>query len=117
MFAEPQTITINAGSRSAARVLTGTEVGRFIAPERDVVIEIAHNTKNRIRSVVKLQEKKFSDDPSTAPAVLDQTVSLTINKPQAGFSEAETLVAVKGFIAWLGASSDANLKKFIGGEN
>lgn len=116
MFAEPQNITISAGSRVTTRVLTGSEVGRFIAPERDTVIEVSHSAKNRLRSVVKLQTKKFSADP-TVPAVRDQVIQLTINRPNVGFSEAETLADVKGLLSWLSAGTDANLKKFIGGEN
>jgi hypothetical protein len=44
-------------------------------------------------------------------------VSLNINRPSDGFTDADLLAQVKGFIGWLTASTDANLKKIIAGEN
>lgn len=118
MFADPQTITINAGARTAPRVLTGSEVGRFVSPEQDAIIEVEHLNKGRRRSVVRLVEKKLATDPLTSiNSQVNQSISLSINRPNVGFTEAEVLVTVKALLTWLSAGTDANLKKLIGGEN
>jgi len=44
-------------------------------------------------------------------------VSLTINRPLEGYSDTEIEKIVVGFIAWLQAGTNANLKKIIAGEN
>lgn len=118
MLADPQSITPSVGAKSAARVLTGTSLGRFSSSDSSVTLEVQTAPGARIRTVARLVENKISPDPLTAVnARVGQTIALTINRPVDGFSEADVLASVKGFIGWLTASTDANLKKIIAGEN
>lgn len=118
MLADPQSITTSAGAKSANRVLTGTALGRFSAGDGTTVVEVQTDPGKRIRTVARLIENKIAPDPlTTANTRVGQTIALTINRPLDGFSEAEVLASVKGFIGWLTAATDANLKKIIAGEN
>lgn len=118
MLSEPQSITTSAGAKSASRVLTGSTLGRFTTGNADTVLEVQTAPGARIRTVARLIENKISPDPLTAiQSRVGQTIALTINRPSDGFSEADVLASVKGFIGWLTANTDANLKKIIAGEN
>lgn len=118
MLADPQNITPSVGAKVANRTLTGTSLGRFVAGDGSVQLEVQTEPGKRIRSVARLVENKISADPLTATNVrVGQTIALTINRPLDGFSEADVLTSVKAFITWLTASTDANLKKIIAGEN
>lgn len=118
MLADPQNITPSVGAKVANRTLTGTDLGRFVASDGSVSLEVQTAPGNRIRTVARLVENKISPDPLTdAKTRVGQTIALTINRPMDGFSEADVLTSVKAFISWLTASTDANLKKIIAGEN
>lgn len=118
MLADPQTITLNNGAKTANRVLTGTALGSFRTADGSATIEVETALGKRIRTVARVVESRVSPDPLTGINQLEgQTIALTINRPVDGFTEAEVLASVKGFIGWLTATSDANLKKIIGGEN
>jgi hypothetical protein len=42
---------------------------------------------------------------------------LVVDQPITGFTVAESKQVIDGFVAWLSASSGANLTKLLGGEN
>lgn len=118
MLAETQSITTSGGAKTANRYLTGTDLGRFASSDGTAVIEVQSSRGARVRTVARLIENKVAADPLTAVNQrVGQTIALTINHPVDGFSEADILASVKGFIGWLSATSDANLKKIIAGEN
>lgn len=118
MLADPQSITIDSAAISLPRVLTGTEVGSFVGPNTELTV--ASTAKNgRVRTVARLNQSKVTTDPlvGSTNIFVNDSVALTINRPVSGYSDAEVLAQVKGFIAWLTASTDANLKKIIAKEN
>lgn len=119
MLADPQSITIDGTAHSLPRVLTGTELGRFVSADAATSLEIETQSKGRRRTVARLRIRKVTSDPlvSTTNVRVDDTVALTINRPIDGFSDSEIEKQVAGFITWLTASSNANLKKIIAGEN
>jgi hypothetical protein len=45
-------------------------------------------------------------------------LSFSVNLPaEGGYTEADVLLQASGFITWLTANTNANLKKLIAGEN
>lgn len=119
MLTDPQSITLSQGTKSAPRLLTGTARGRFASSDGTAVVEVETSTTgSRKRTVIRAEDRKIAADPLTAVNVqLSAGVTLTINRPIVGFSEEDTLAVAKGLVGWLTASSDANLKKVIAGEN
>lgn len=119
MLADPQSITIDGTAISCARNLTGTDLGRFNAANGQTTLEVQTSRSGRVRSVARLRQTKVTADPlvATTNVVVSDTIALTINRPLEGYSDADVEKQVVGFIAWLTASTNANLKKLIAGEN
>jgi hypothetical protein len=118
-FSDPQTITINAIANSLLRIFSGTSVGSFKTADGNLELTLdPRGTARRRRNVARTYQKKSYTDPSTGFVSLQGTmVSLTIDRPLAGFTDAEVELLASGFITWLTASTNANLKKVIAGEN
>lgn len=119
MLADPQTITIDGIASTCGRFLTGTDLGRFSAPDQSVALEVQTSRSGRVRTVARLRAQKVTSDPlvSTTNVMVSDTIALTINRPLEGYSDAEIEKQVTGFISWLTAGTNANLKKIIAGEN
>lgn len=119
MLADPQSITIASNTLTLPRKLTGTDLGQFRDSDNRIEVQTSAQKNGRVRTVVRLVQQKVTTDPlvSTTNVVVGDTIALTINRPSAGYSDADVLAQVKGMIAWLTASSDAVLKKIIAGEN
>lgn len=118
-YTDPQTITINAVAIPLNRVNTGSTVGKFTSSDGQTRIEIDPKNGNRLSRTARLYQQKTTADPlvaSTNVRVGDM-LSFSVNLPQEGYTEAEVLLQAAGFITWLTASSNANLKKLIAGEN
>lgn len=118
MLADPQSITIDGDAITLPRVLTGTREGKFETFNAGISVETTAKN-SRIRTVARFDQTKVTADPlvSTTNVVVNDSIALTINRPASGFSDDEVLKQVVGFIAWLTAGTNANLKKVIGGEN
>lgn len=119
-YNDPQTVTIDAVANVLPRVLTGTVLGRFVSA--DAVTELTidpRGSAKRRRSVARLYRRRNAVDPQvpTMTVPVQSMVSVTIDRPSAGVSDADIEKDLLGFIAWLTASSNANLKKLIVGEN
>lgn len=119
MLADPQSITLSQGAKTAPRLLTGTARGRFASSDGTAIVEVeTTSTGSRLRTIARAEDRKVATDPLTESNIpVTAGVTLTINRPVVGFSETDVLNAVKGLIGWLTASTDANLKKIIAGEN
>lgn len=118
MLADPQSISIGGTASSAARILTGSDLGRFVTPDGAAKLEVQTTRGSRTRTVARLITNVPSTDPLTGLVVrVGETIAITINRPALGLSDDKVLTDVKAFIAWLTANTDANLKKIIAGEN
>lgn len=116
-----QSITLAGAAVPLERVFTGTPDGKFVSADSNTYIEVtpAVSKNGRMHRVARLHQKKTTADPlvGTVNIRVNDFVSININRPQDGFSDADVLDQVTGFIAWLTASTNKNLKKIIAGEN
>lgn len=119
-YTDPQSITVDAVPYSLPRVITGTTVGRFVSADalRELTID-PRGTAKRRRNVGRFFTKRTVVDPlgSGLSTQVQSMVSVTIDRPLSGVTDAEIEKDLLGYIAWLTASSNANLKKLIAGEN
>lgn len=119
-YTDPQAITVDGTAHALPRVLTGTTVGKFISADaaRELTIDPRGSAKRR-RNVVRFYTKRNAVDPQvpTATIPVQSMVSITIDRPSAGTTDAEIEKDLLGLIAWLTASTNANLKKLVVGEN
>jgi hypothetical protein len=119
-FSDPQTVTPpTLGAQSCNKVNTGPYSATYQVADRTFALEIRHQyagkRKDRIRSNVKVTQKKIAADPLITDTnnEYSQSVSMTIDRPVAGFSNAEAIDLASGLIVWLNASSYANLSDVV----
>lgn len=119
MLADPQSITVGGTAKVLPRMLTGTTQGRFAGPDTTIEVETVRGKNGRYRTTARLTQRKITSDPlvATTNVEVSDTIALSFNRPLVGYSDADVLAQVKGFIAWLNANTDAVLKQIIAGEN
>lgn len=118
-FSDPQSATVNSVATSLARINSGTVVGKFLSADNSVELDIdPRGTTKRRRSSAKLYIRPVVTDPITGLARQEQfMVSITVDRPLTGVTDATALDALKALTTWGSASTDSNYKKLIAGEN
>lgn len=117
MFADPQTVTINAVAQTLAAISREPKSSTYREDvgEYELVISHQENSK-RNRRVVRLNRKTTSADPYIPAQNVDvsHSVYLVIDAPIAGFTNTQIDQDVAGLVAWL---TSANVLKVLGGES
>jgi hypothetical protein len=118
MFADPQSVTINAVANSLPRTQAGVDAGVFQKDDATVKLSIRNSYANRTRRVVRLDNRKIAADPLSTGYNKEYAMSvyLVIDVPTVGYTNAEQKYQVDALTAWLTASSGANVTKVLGGE-
>lgn len=117
MFADPQSVTINAVANSLPR--TGAKVvggGSFTKADGNLNLEISHTAGSRLRHLVKLSLKKITADPLVPTQNIATTASahIVVDLPRNGLTVAEVAQMAAGLSGWC---TEANLTKVIAGES
>lgn len=116
MFADPQSVTINAVAQSLPAIARTVDNSIYQKDDSTVKLTIAHQFKvERNRFTIRLDQNKTAADPlaSANNKVYSQSVFLTMDKPVAGFNNADTQLLASALVAWL---TSGNLLKVLGGE-
>nr|QDH88704.1 MAG: hypothetical protein H4BulkL23319e1256_000002 [Leviviridae sp.] len=118
MFADPQTVTINAIANTLPRTQAGIDAGVFSKDDGNVKLSIKDTYASRTRRLARLDIRKVASDPLATGynKEYNMSVYLVVDHPPVGFSIAEIKQQVDGLTLWLTASSGANVTKLIGGE-
>lgn len=119
MFADPQSITIDATPVSLPRTSVGDHSASYTKDDETLTLKVNHQaTKNgRVRRQVRLDVSKISADPFIAGQNREvaATAYLVVDEPTDGaFTNAELLSHVKGLLGWC---TDANVNKVLAGES
>lgn len=116
MFADPQSVTINAVPISLPRVSIGTGEAIYRNADETIQLRISHQSrKSRKARMVRLDKTVIATDPLTAENAEQRAgVYLVIDEPTWGFSDTDLDYLVDALIAWL---SSANIAKVLGGES
>lgn len=117
-FADPQTVTINAVANTLPRTSSGVNSGAFTKDDGNVRLEISHSTGKRIRRQLKLTHRKVAADPLLSGANVQYSMStyIVVDTPTVGYTVAEAKQVIDAFVAYLAASTGANVTKLLGGE-
>lgn len=117
MYADPQSVTINAVATSLPRIGSSTpdKVGTFQNAGGDVNFKVSqYATANRFRREVRLTQKKTAADPISATnKEVSASVVITVDEPKWGFSDTELGYLTSALVAWFTAG---NRDKLLGGE-
>lgn len=117
MYADPQSVTVNAVAKSMPRQgsTAPDRVGTFSTAEGDFTFEVRQNkTANRFRREVRLSQKKVAADPiSAVNKEVSASVIIAVDEPRWGFTDVELGYLTAAIITWF---SNANRDKLLGGE-
>jgi len=119
MFADPQSVTINAVPISLPRVSSGDNFGKFSSSDASVTETVKHTYGKRARRTVRINHSKVAIDPlvPTQNAPYSMSCYIVFDVPNVGYTVAEQKYVVDGFLAQLQASSGLLITKTLGGEN
>jgi len=119
MFTDPQSVTINAVANSLPRISSGTLSGTYQKDDGLVKLSISHTVGKRGRHFIRLDHAKVAADPLLAGVNVKASVAawMVIDVPETGYSIAEQKQIVDALVAYLAASSGANVTKLLGNES
>lgn len=118
-FADPQTITVDTVAIPLARSFGKGSAGTFISADGANTLEFnPSNGKTKVRTA-RLRNTKVTSDPlvTTTNVRVNDLISLSVIRPLDGYTDAEVVKQVVGFLAYFTANANANLIKFVAGEN
>lgn len=118
MFADPQTITINAVPQTLPRTGAGIDNGIFTEADAGSKLSISHAYNKRARRTIRLDDKKLAADVMDSSLMVPYTMSVycVVDVPFVGYTVTEQKAVCDGFLAYLTASSGAKVAQFLGGE-
>lgn len=117
MYADPQSVTVNAVAQSLPRQGTASpdRIGSFATADGTFQFDVRQNkTSNRFRREVRLTQKKVAADPiTTLNKEISSSVMIVVDEPRWGFSDVELGYLTSAIISWFTAG---NRDKLLGGE-
>jgi len=108
MFSDPQSVTINAVAKSMPRVENDGKKSVYSMADGTFKLTISHQPtgNQRIRSMIRLDQKAVVPDPLTA--VNDYEILsyyVVVDRPEVGFTSAQVGYIVAGLNAWLDSTA------------
>lgn len=118
MFADPQSVTVNAVAQSLARTSSSENGGKFAKSDRSYKMEINHQYGRRQRHQIKLTHDSLVANPLVSGQNINQSSSvyIVVDLP-VGYDTATAKLDIDGFVAFLAASSGSAVTKLLGGES
>lgn len=119
-FSDPISITFpTAGAKSFPRVGTELFSGQFQTADGLRVLKIQHSLRKRNRHTIRLDSKKTVADVvvPTNNTVASMSAYLVIDVPVFGYTTTEAADEANGLLAYLSASTYANVTKLLGNES
>lgn len=119
MFADPQSVTINAVAISLPRTGMAIDSGAFSSSDGNTKLLVSHQHAKRDRHLLRLNVQKTTTDPlvPSTNQVVAMSVYVVVDVPKNGYSAAEQKQVVDGLVAFLAASSGAAVTKLLGAES
>jgi len=116
MFADPQSVTINAVPVSLPRVSIGVSEATYRSADETVQMRISHqSSKGRKRRMIRLDQFVIAADPLTAENASQKAgIYLVVDEPTFGFTDAALDYLVDALIAFM---TSGNIAKLLGGES
>lgn len=120
MFSDPQSITVNAVAKSMPRIQQDGQSSLYQMSDQTFSLALRHTAikksgKNRIKSLASFTQRAVVPDPLTSVNDFETvTISLQIDRPEAGFTATQIDQMVAGFKTWLDTT---NVGKLYGRES
>ena len=116
---DPLSITINSVATDLNRVSTAENSSSYRKDDGTWRLTARHSYGKRERDTVRVDFKKVAADPFTSGINREYSLSayIVIDTPPVGFTNTETKYVVDALVAYLAASSGANVTKLLGGQS
>lgn len=113
-FADPQTIN----SVSCAKTGGGQHSVEFTSNDGLSKLTVSHTYGKRTRRTLRYTDKKIAADPLISANNIEYSMSayIVVDTPQTGYTVAQAKAIVDALVAYLAASSGAQVTKLLGGE-
>jgi len=117
-YSDPQSVTIGGSATSLPRIGSGNGSGVFSTQDGSVQLLISNSYGKRNRRTARLTTKTLSADPLTPSNNVPVSGSFYVvaDFPVQGIPVADQEALAAALATWLTASTNANLKKLLGGE-
>ena len=119
-YSDPTSLTNDGTAVTLPRVITGSTIGKFIAADAAHELTVdPRTTAKRRRNVARYYRRRAGTDPQVPTLTIQNQsmVSITIDRPLVGVTDAEIEKDLLALIGWLTANTNTNLKKLVVGEN
>lgn len=118
MLADPISIKVGGTATPHPRIAVGAESNVYALADNSNVVRVGGGTtRNRTRKYISNTSTKIAADPLTAVnQSVNATVTVSVNAPAFGFTQAQLKALVLDTLEFLSASTGANLDKILGGE-
>lgn len=118
-FADPVKIKPTGSEATCPRVSTGDFSSTYLAEDGLTKVTISTQNGKRKRHVVRCDLSKITTDPfdTSQNVEVSSSAYLVIDRPLAGFTNAELKTLVEGLTTFLTASSGEAIKKVIASES
>jgi hypothetical protein len=119
LFSDPQSITINTVANSLPRTSIDKSSSSYTKDDGNVKLVVGHVYGKRNRRTARVDFRKTAPDPLFPAQNTPYSMSAYIvcDVPPVGFTVVEQKQIVDALVAWLSASSGANVTKLLGGES
>jgi hypothetical protein len=118
-FADPQTVTINTVANTLPRVTTNGSASTYSKDDGNVKLALSSAYGKRTRRTARIDHRKTAADPlfPSQNAPYSMSTYIVCDVPVTGYPVTEQKQIVDALVAWLSASSGANITKLLGGES
>ena len=115
MFADPQSITVNAVAQSLPAIERNGQSSVYQKDDKAYKLTVAHAFGKRNRFTVRIDTNKIAADPLASANNLQYSSSayMVIDGPTIGYTNAELKDIALALAGWC---TSANLLKVLGGE-
>jgi hypothetical protein len=119
LFSDPQTITINSIANTLPRVSVDGSNALYSKDDGNVKLSVRHSAGKRTRRTARVEYRKVAPDPLFPAQNTPYTMAchVVVDVPAVGFTVTEQKQIVDALVAWLSASTGANVTKLLGGES
>lgn len=117
MFADPQSVTVNAVAQSLPTISRDGKASTYQKSDGSYTLKISHDvTAKKQRHLVRFDHRKTVSDPLTPANNVDVQSGcyIVIDHPVTGFSATELRNDLLGLIGW---ASSGNIDKVLGLES
>lgn len=118
-LSDPQSIKISGVTTSLPRTSTGDHTSTYEAADGNTVLKLSTVENRRNRQTVRVDLTKITADPFIPAQNTEVSMSmyLVIDRPLVGYTNAEALAGLVGFIESITSTENTILKKLLARES